>query len=597
MELVYLWVEEYKNIKNQGFNFSPKFNCDYDGETLTIKDNVDKKGNKLYIENFFGDNINVTAIVGKNGSGKTNLLDLVSHPVAKKQFIIFSDNTYFYFSGIAENISKIPIAEVLKSRFKKIVFGNKISSIEALTTIYYNNILTIDDKDKCFPSSIGEFHKNIGITRRIYAVNNKNVVTAKEDSFLSIYKQFNIAKSQNLQNTISLLQNQTINLPFSIPKRLKIEVMTFAFEDNKLINEHFQNLNTTFSFNSFSDNVKGAILNNFFAYKLSIDIILKLEIKEKIKQAFHHQTMTGFYTEISNLFLQERWIKQENYKEQLNPYIDIFLKANQFLDLIKNFHIQGSRIWYIEIKDIPDNFINLYELVVGAGVEFLRFSFSHELSDGEENFLSFFATLNEKKLLKYTDTAITKNIVLLIDEGELTLHPEWQKKYIKYIVDFVKNNFSNYTVHLIFTTHSPFLLSDLPKQNIIFIDKDKNGNCKVVDGLNDKQQTFGQNIHTLLSDSFFMEDGLMGEFAKGKINEIIRFHNLTKKNRHKSCLQKIYDKREEGFRQTQSIIGDSYLQQVLENHLLEIDKFFDKKIAKAKLKTRLEKQLAELEDD
>ena len=26
MELVYLWVEEYKNIKNQGFNFSPRLN-------------------------------------------------------------------------------------------------------------------------------------------------------------------------------------------------------------------------------------------------------------------------------------------------------------------------------------------------------------------------------------------------------------------------------------------------------------------------------------------------------------------------------------------------------------------------------------------
>ncbi len=38
MELVYLWVEDYKNIKKQGFNFSPKFTCDYDEETkeLTI---------------------------------------------------------------------------------------------------------------------------------------------------------------------------------------------------------------------------------------------------------------------------------------------------------------------------------------------------------------------------------------------------------------------------------------------------------------------------------------------------------------------------------------------------------------------------------
>ena len=27
MELVYLWVEKYKNIEKQGFNFSPRFEC------------------------------------------------------------------------------------------------------------------------------------------------------------------------------------------------------------------------------------------------------------------------------------------------------------------------------------------------------------------------------------------------------------------------------------------------------------------------------------------------------------------------------------------------------------------------------------------
>ena len=32
MELVYLWVEEYKNIIGQGFNFSPRFECSYDEE-------------------------------------------------------------------------------------------------------------------------------------------------------------------------------------------------------------------------------------------------------------------------------------------------------------------------------------------------------------------------------------------------------------------------------------------------------------------------------------------------------------------------------------------------------------------------------------
>ena len=40
MELVYLWVDSYKNIRNQGFNFSPRFECEFDGENLTITENV-----------------------------------------------------------------------------------------------------------------------------------------------------------------------------------------------------------------------------------------------------------------------------------------------------------------------------------------------------------------------------------------------------------------------------------------------------------------------------------------------------------------------------------------------------------------------------
>ena len=47
MELVYLWVKEYKNIKNQGFNFSPRFTCKYDekNKKLTIEDG---KAAKVY---------------------------------------------------------------------------------------------------------------------------------------------------------------------------------------------------------------------------------------------------------------------------------------------------------------------------------------------------------------------------------------------------------------------------------------------------------------------------------------------------------------------------------------------------------------------
>ena len=53
MELIYLWIEDYKNIKEQGFNFSGRYRCEYDDakNELTINEN------KEYVH-IFPDNIN-----------------------------------------------------------------------------------------------------------------------------------------------------------------------------------------------------------------------------------------------------------------------------------------------------------------------------------------------------------------------------------------------------------------------------------------------------------------------------------------------------------------------------------------------------------
>lgn len=39
------------------------------------------------------------------------------------------------------------------------------------------------------------------------------------------------------------------------------------------------------------------------------------------------------------------------------------------------------------------------------------------------------------------------------------------------------------------------------------------------------EKTFGQNIHVLLKNSFFMEDGVTGEFAKQRINKALQIIN------------------------------------------------------------------------
>lgn len=47
----------------------------------------------------------------------------------------------------------------------------------------------------------------------------------------------------------------------------------------------------------------------------------------------------------------------------------------------------------------------------------------------------------------------------------------------------------------------------------------------------EKQQTFGANIYDLLRKEFALEDGFMGEFSRGKMNQVIdspREHQLIK---------------------------------------------------------------------
>jgi predicted ATP-binding protein involved in virulence len=47
------------------------------------------------------------------------------------------------------------------------------------------------------------------------------------------------------------------------------------------------------------------------------------------------------------------------------------------------------------------------------------------------------------------------------------LHLEWQQVYIQRLIDVFSTIPSDITMHFIIATHSPFIISDLPKENII----------------------------------------------------------------------------------------------------------------------------------
>lgn len=88
----------------------------------------------------------------------------------------------------------------------------------------------------------------------------------------------------------------------------------------------------------------------------------------------------------------------------------------------------------------------------------------HYLSDGAKSILAIasdiayrMAVLNPHLLDKVTEE--TDGIVL-IDEIDMHLHPSWQRK----VIDSLHKTFPK--VQLIFMTHSPTVLTNVPKENI-----------------------------------------------------------------------------------------------------------------------------------
>jgi predicted ATP-binding protein involved in virulence len=133
-----------------------------------------------------------------------------------------------------------------------------------------------------------------------------------------------------------------------------------------------------------------------------------------------------------------------------------------------------------------------------------------------------------------------KYINIILDEIELYYHPEWQRTFISDLLEYLSkinpSNLSNIDgINIILVTHSPFILSDIPNNNIIRLEKGRIKKYK------SDEQTFGANIHDLLANSFFMPNGFMGNFAKNKIQSAIKWleeNNLNSEEWNKDTMFK-----------------------------------------------------------
>lgn len=123
---------------------------------------------------------------------------------------------------------------------------------------------------------------------------------------------------------------------------------------------------------------------------------------------------------------------------------------------------------------------------------------------------NLYSVFKDEERLKFS------HVNIILEEIELYFHPEYQRAYINSLIDLISLSGIDDNIHdvnLIMVTHSPFILSDIPKNNVLFL---KEG-LPVTDM---QENTFGANIHTLLQNAFFLKGVTIGDFARDKINRL-----------------------------------------------------------------------------
>ena len=144
------------------------------------------------------------------------------------------------------------------------------------------------------------------------------------------------------------------------------------------------------------------------------------------------------------------------------------------------------------------------------------------LSSGEKTIISYFVNLSNT--IREFKELQNQTFIILIDEVELHLHPEWQRNFIEYMNKFFRGNRLNVKFQFIIATHSPFILSDIVKEQIIFINKNE-------EKTNDDSNSFGANIYDIFEKGFFLENSI-GKCSENYIKELSNTIYLFKALEH-----------------------------------------------------------------
>lgn len=233
--------------------------------------------------------------------------------------------------------------------------------------------------------------------------------------------------------------------------------------------------------------------------------------------------------------------------------------ADVILQLVDNEHIESYRQGHRNINIIPFGGLSSGE----RQIAYMIANIIYHLKNIESNIHD----MNGKPEHAFSFRYNYANIML--DEVELYFHPDLQRRFIKLLIDSIGGLDlpSNSGVNITLVTHSPFVLSDIPESNIMFLSRNKG------DRINGG--TFAANIHDLFNNTFILENTI-GEFAQEQLKELISCYNFIGNTQTPASGWKIVSKdfltkrKKHKYAYLSQIIGDDYLKSEISDMVSEM---------------------------
>lgn len=534
--ICYMFIMHYNGIENLGINLDSryKYAVDEGKREITVTENPN------YIEGLWPEGIaSLAAIVGNNGAGKTSSLLYLIRALEEGNgdeevaaIIIYKqgDTMYAYIpNGFHYGYSVIPN---ISEKWEQVSERPKVNMF--YYTSYFRPYTMVHEPGEGELSGVYNASDSWRLIRDY--LDYANVDTLMRTEPIGMHLDALIAQDNN--RIIQLIHDEELRecLPKNVIPQYIIIKPNLSGYDRLIyeINLHNQKAKEIKRIDQlrypFFELSKDGLLASIVAanlFSICVEMSVPLERVQLVVDKWE-----TLYKERWNdvrgalVYMQNEFRSAHRQIYKLQEIVNFLYEVCDGVDDTHTLYIDAFDNKKKEaIRKIRNCFLEKVFLVAHS----FDLTYSHtpyastRLSSGEYDMLRFFSRLYDAVCVypKRADN-IKAPQLLLIDEAENSYHPEWQRMYISQLTQFVhalylrKETASEFQI--ILTTHSPILLSDVPVMCTNYLYKDEKDNHVSI--LNDRHETFGANIFDLYRDSFFMNNGLVGEFAQQKIRKI-----------------------------------------------------------------------------